>query len=499
MVDKNSIEQINEKVRLPKNFHPNKYHLDVFVDIVNIKYKICLEIDLTVKISESGLIILNSKNSFYNIKDVLLKEYDPIADHFYENNPSNIESSSDHENNNSFLHFCSTEELNEFFYYTSEIFQKFLSLSEKNDIEETSDQDLFLTKFSAYLHDNFSLSNFQKQTFNKIIKMNCEEFNLVKMLRNSFSENKQQLIEEALYIKLPRKFFEGEKLKLCFNIDKGRIRCHEDRYMGFYLSIFGPQSNDMKLGRQEFTKLWQKKLKSAADNYLKNAIFAVACEPIEFRSIFPCFDEPSFKSKFNLKINIEQEVLEINPLIKTKFRVISNGELLEISEIQKSGKSVVQYKFSESPLMSIYLLTWTIGYYDYVETISNNVLIRVYSLLDRQSEASFALDLAQKALEFYKNYFKMPYMFHKLDLVPIPNLEFRALECWGCIIFLNYALLVNKFLDIKEKKKRCENNSARIMPYVVWKFGYNGLVERYLAKRRLRTFPGVRMPERNKT
>lgn len=464
----NKLEQIDEKVRLPKNFSPNKYHLDVFVDIMNIKYKIYLEIDLTVKNPGHDLIILNSKNTFYDIKEILCKEYDPIGDFFFEN-PLNEASA-----NKRSLNFCFSEELIEFFNYASEIFQNFLTFfcAEKKNEEEKLVAAAYeinvLSKFSEFVHSYYSLNNNEKETLNRIIQMHSAEFNLIKMLQSN-SEN-DQLFEEAVYIKLPKKFNEGEKFKLCFEID-GRIRCHEDRYMGFYLSIFGPQSNDMKLGRQEFKKLWHKKMNSA-ENYLKNAIFAVACEPIEFRTIFPCFDEPSFKSKFNLKINIDKEILEINPRLKTKFRIISNGELLEISEAEKFGKkSVIEYKFSESPLMSIYLLTWTMGFYDYVETISSNILIRVYSLLDRQSEASFALDLAQKALEFYKNYFKIPYMFHKLDLVPIPNLEFRALECWGCIIFLNYALLVNKFLDVKEKK-----NVARTIVHELCHMWFGNLV-----------------------
>ncbi len=315
--------------------------------------------------------------------------------------------------------------------------------------EEVLDKKLI--SFVNFVRQNNLLKNNEKHIFDKIIQLNCNKLNILDFLEQ-YNSSRDFLIEEAIYIKLLKKYEEGEQLKLCLDID-GRVRCNEERYMGFYISIFGPQSNDLNLGRNDFLKLWKKKLRKE-DNYLKNAIFTVACKPIEFRTIFPCFDEPCFKAKFNVKINIEKKILDFNPQIKNNLRVLSNGELIEINEVEKlyfSQNKIFEYKFSESPLMSIYLLTWTIGYYNYLETISNNIIIRAYTLLDRQGDASFALEIAQKSLEFYSNFTNTPYSIHKLDLVPVPNMEFRALECWGCILFLNHALLVNKFLDIKEK------------------------------------------------
>lgn len=449
-----------DHVRLSKKFYPEKYHLDVFVDIYNISYKILLEIDLSVKESYNEIIILNSINKFFEIRSIKFQDYDPIADHFIEYNEAiKLDGNS--------LKFCFTEELIEFSNSTIELFSKFKLLYEKSEFDSlSSDKKCYLFKNFIKENQNIIFNPFEVSMYEKIIDMNCENLNIFDLLENF---NLKKLKEEAVYIKLSRKYNIGEKLKVILDIE-GRVRCNEERYMGFFISIFGPQSIDLQLGRHEFIKLWRKNMKNE-DNYLKNAIFTVAGEPIEFRTVFPCFDEPCFKSKFNLKISIEKKILEYNLHLINNFKVLSNGELLEINEIKKFDKKCVEYKFSESPLMSIYLLTWTIGYYDYVETISNSITIRAYTLLDRQAEASFALDLAKKALEYYRNYFKIPYMFHKLDLVPIPNLDFRALECWGCILFLNYALLVNKFLDIKEKK-----NVARTIVHELCHIWFGNLV-----------------------
>ena len=447
---------ISDNIRLPLGFYPDKYYLDVFVDIYNLKYHINQEIDLTVKETGNNLLILNSIKKFYQIKHITFLGYDPIADNFINN--------FNEKQNINFSNFFYSDEIEEFSKNYINLYNKFIFSYEKNFLENL-EKDKKNNLFQKFFLENI-LSSSDIQNFKKFISMDCNNFNTISLFEN-FSI--QKIKEEGLYIKLPRSFIQGERIKIKFEID-GRIKCKEDKFLGFFLSILGPQSKDLNVGPEEFLKLWQNNF-TTKNNYLKNSFFTVACEPVEFRSIFPCFDEPCFKSKFNIKINIEKKILDFNPQIKNNFKILSNGELLEINHLTKFNTEVLEYKFSESPMMSIYLLTWNLGYYDYLETISNNITIRAYTFLDRQGEASFALDLAQKAIDFYKNYFNIPYMFHKIDFVPVPNLNFRALECWGCIVFINYALLVSKFLEVKEKK-----NVARTIVHEISHMWFGNLV-----------------------
>ena len=62
------------------------------------------------------------------------------------------------------------------------------------------------------------------------------------------------------------------------------------------------------------------------------------------------------------------------------------------------------------------------------------------------------MTLAQNSLIFYQKYFDIPYCYDKLDLVPIPEMNYRAMENLGCIVFLNYSLLYTHFQSITEKK-----------------------------------------------
>lgn len=49
--------------------------------------------------------------------------------------------------------------------------------------------------------------------------------------------------------------------------------------------------------------------------------------------------------------------------------------------------------------------------------------------------------MAAESLEFYKDYFGVPYPLKKLDLVSYFNMQIRAMENWGCITFDQSVLL----------------------------------------------------------
>jgi aminopeptidase N len=51
--------------------------------------------------------------------------------------------------------------------------------------------------------------------------------------------------------------------------------------------------------------------------------------------------------------------------------------------------------------------------------------------------------LASEAVEFYADYFGLPYPLPKLDLVACHTLNVRAMENWGCITFLRDVILTD--------------------------------------------------------
>ena len=85
-------------------------------------------------------------------------------------------------------------------------------------------------------------------------------------------------------------------------------------------------------------------------------------------------------------------------------------------------------KFGTTPIMSTYLLAYVIGEYEYIEKPSKNgVAVRVYTAPGKTEQGKFSLDVAVRCLDFYEEYFKIPYPLPKLDLIAIADFESGAM------------------------------------------------------------------------
>jgi hypothetical protein len=371
---------MTEVVRIPKNFIPEKYDINLYVDIEDLEYEVNYDIYIRVD-NLHKFLILNATRKNFQIKEITISKLDMISDHFVNHGK------------------C------DYFYNTDTDVNEFLSTS--SDLDEDT-----IINFYTMMEKN-------KEAFYEL------------------KAGGSKLIEDSIYIILPNEleFSIKEVFKLTIKV-QGKVNLANP--VGFYFSVFGSHKLQLKENPNAFITEW----KNDIDKYYNDGVFTCGCEPVEFRNVFPCFDEPCYKSKFNLKIILEKQ------FVGNFLKVLSNGDLIDVLE----DEHIYTYIFTESPLMSIYLLTWTIGNFEYLETLAHNTRIRLYTPLGGHDLGAFGLDIAKKALDFYQDYFKIPYSFNKLDLVPVPDSDYRALECWGCVIFINYALLVDKFLNIKERK-----------------------------------------------
>ena len=153
-------------------------------------------------------------------------------------------------------------------------------------------------------------------------------------------------------------------------------------------------------------------------------------EATDARKCFPCLDQPDLKAKFSLKLNIPKNLDAISNMPVKKQSIKNN-----IKEIT----------FQETPVMSTYLLAFVISELEYVEgKTKNNVKVRIYTTPGKKHKAKFALDVTIKSLEYYDNYFKIPYPLPKLDLIAIPDFEAGAMENWGLITYRETQLLFDE-------------------------------------------------------
>lgn len=162
----------------------------------------------------------------------------------------------------------------------------------------------------------------------------------------------------------------------------------------------------------------------------QNMLLATQFESHHAREVFPSIDEPAAKATFDLTLTA--------PPTKA---VIANTPVLD----QSSTDKLQTTKFETTPVMSTYLLAFVWGDMESIEaTTHDGVVIRTFSTPEHLENTRFALDISVKILEFYNDYFGIPYPLAKCDMIALPDFASGAMENWGCVTFREQALLVDE-------------------------------------------------------
>jgi aminopeptidase N/puromycin-sensitive aminopeptidase len=149
------------------------------------------------------------------------------------------------------------------------------------------------------------------------------------------------------------------------------------------------------------------------------------------RMMFPSFDEPAFKATFDLSV-----------IAAKGDTAISNGRI--IADEPVPGGARHRLTFATSPRMSTYLVALAVGDWQCLKGRAASVPIRVCAVPEKKGMARFALETAERSLEFYNHWYGIPYPFGKLDMVAIPDYEWGGMENTASIFYRESALLLDE-------------------------------------------------------
>lgn len=165
-------------------------------------------------------------------------------------------------------------------------------------------------------------------------------------------------------------------------------------------------------------------------NGTKKELLATQFESHHAREVFPCIDEPEAKATFDLTLTTEESVTVLgNMPVKTQRS--ENGKLVTL--------------FETTPRMSTYLLAWVVGeLHKKTATTKNGVEVNIWATPAQKPESlDFALDIATRTIDFFDDYFGVPYPLPKSDHVALPDFSSGAMENWGLITYREVALLAD--------------------------------------------------------
>jgi len=165
---------------------------------------------------------------------------------------------------------------------------------------------------------------------------------------------------------------------------------------------------------------------------VEHLLAATQFEATDARRAFPCWDEPAFKAVFAATLVVDE-----------KLAAVSNTRALETRPGPRPGTKAV--RFADTIVMSTYLVAFVVGELEATDPVLvGRTPVRVWCMPGKQPIARFGQAIAAFSLEFFEQYYGMPYPGDKLDLLAIPDFASGAMENLGAITFRETALLVDE-------------------------------------------------------
>ena len=170
----------------------------------------------------------------------------------------------------------------------------------------------------------------------------------------------------------------------------------------------------------------------------KKVMLGTQLEATDARRVFPCWDEPSFRARFQL-----------TAIVPENWTAVSNMPV-ERETKTSAGKEI---HFGLTPSMPSYLNVLCAGELDTIEKQHGGVLHRIATTKGKAEMGRYALESGIQVTDYYNDYFGTPYPLPKLDQIAVPGGFGGAMENWGGITYFESRLLYDPERSSSETKQ----------------------------------------------
>ncbi|XP_062404144.1 aminopeptidase N-like isoform X1 [Sardina pilchardus] len=166
--------------------------------------------------------------------------------------------------------------------------------------------------------------------------------------------------------------------------------------------------------------------------------------PTHARKTFPCFDEPAMKAVFHITV-----------LHKPGTVALSNGMDIATESTTVEGQAVTKTTFEPTEKMSTYLLALVVCDFDDLASTAGNTSVRIWARKNAitQGHGSYALNVTVPVLNFFEEYYNIPYPLSKSDQIALPDFYFGAMENWGLVTYREANLLYDPDVSSNRNKE----------------------------------------------
>jgi alanyl aminopeptidase len=152
-------------------------------------------------------------------------------------------------------------------------------------------------------------------------------------------------------------------------------------------------------------------------------------EATDARRAFPCFDEPAFKTAYDVTVTTPVGLTALSNAPEDRQEARPDG--------------TVAHRFVTTRPLPSYLVAIAVGPFDIVEGQTSPFPIRAVTTKGRGALTSLALEAATALVARLGDYFDVRYPYPKLDLVAVPDFAAGAMENPGLVTFRDELLLLD--------------------------------------------------------